>query len=238
MNAKILLDKHQQVNGYLVPGNKLYNALIKRLYPIQATFVQNQQQSESDLQAKVREQVEQGKYAEAIATLSQLIARQPQNAAHYNNRGLLHFKNHQFLQALADYNQAIELDPRLDSAYNNRANYYAAVGDLAAAIADYDRALDYNPANLRARINLAIAWRELGIYDLALENLDLALMLGQRYQGRIYTERGRTYHLRGDWNCAIADYQHALSLLQNDRGSVLHSQRVQNWLNELLKPIQ
>ncbi|MEC4984941.1 MAG: tetratricopeptide repeat protein [Oscillatoria sp. PMC 1068.18] len=236
INSKILT-QYPQCDRSFVAGNKLSEARIKHLYPIQPTFVQEQRQSESDLQAKVREQVQQGKYAEAISVLSQLIARQPDNAAHYNNRGLLHFKNHQFMQALADYNQALELDPRLDSAYNNRANYYAAVGDLAAAIADYDQALDYNPANLRARINLAIAWRELGMYDLALESLDLALMLGQRYQGRICSERGRTYHLRGDWNCAIADYRRALCLLQMEQGSVLHSQRVQNWLNELLEPL-
>jgi tetratricopeptide (TPR) repeat protein len=38
--------------------------------------------------------------------------------------------------------------------------------------------------------------------------------LGQ-LEGNIYAERGRTYELRGDWNCAIADYQKALALLSD-----------------------
>ena len=206
------------------------------LYPVEHS-AQKLSHLEQDLRASIRLQVSQQHYQQAISLITQLIDSNPHNAQDYNNRGLMRFKIGQYEQALEDYNQALRLNPRLDSAYNNRANYHAAQGDIAAAIADYDAALDFNPANLRASINQAIAFRQLGLYDLALDNLDLALVLGRRLKGRIYLERGRTYHLRGDWNCAVADYNRALEQLSDTSNNHHYRQQVQRWLDELLQPI-
>jgi tetratricopeptide (TPR) repeat protein len=192
---------------------------------------------ERQLKNCVKAKANQGDYVVAIALLDQLIALCPDNAAHYNNRGLMHFRNNQIIEALCDLSLALEINPQLDSAYNNRANCYAAQGDLGEAIADYDLALDLNPANLRAWINQGIAFRELELYELGLENFDIALLIGNALQERIYAERGRTYHLRGDWNCAVADYQSALDILINKPDGVSYFDKVQGWLNELLSPL-
>jgi tetratricopeptide (TPR) repeat protein len=182
----------------------------------------------------------QGDFSRAIALLSQLIDRHPDNAVDYNNRGLIYFQSGELQDALCDYNRALQLHPQLASAYNNRANYYAACGELTAAIADYDQAINLNPRHVRARINRGITWRDLGQYEEAVENFEVALLFGQ-LQGHIWAHRGRTYHLWGDWNCAIADYRRALTQLstlngKNDALSCqLHSQ-VDNWLSEMLFP--
>ena len=151
--------------------------------------------SEQCLRTSVKEKASQGNYAVAISLLDELIALCPDSAADYNNRGLMYFRNNQIIEALCDLSQALRINPCLDSAYNNRANCHAAQGDLAEAIADYDLALDLNPANLRAWINQGIAFRELELYDLAIENFDIALIIGDALEERIYAERGRTYHL-------------------------------------------
>jgi tetratricopeptide (TPR) repeat protein len=192
---------------------------------------------EQQLKNYVRAKANQGNYVVAIALLDQLIALRPDNAVHYNNRGLMHFRNNQIIEALCDLSLALEINPQLDSAYNNRANCYAAQGDLGEAIADYDLALDLNPANLRAWINQGIAFRELELFELSIENFDIALLIGNALQERIYAERGRTYHLRGDWNCAVADYQSALNILSNKPDGVSFFYKVQDWLNELLSPL-
>lgn len=180
---------------------------------------------------------QQGDYSEAIALLSLLIDRHPHNANDYNNRGLVYFQSGQIEQAIENYNTALQLNPHLASAYNNRANYYATCGRLAAAIADYDRALDLKPSYVRAWINRGITLRDLGRYDQAIENFDIAGVLGQ-LEGHIAAERGRTYHLWGDWNCAIADYRHALSQLPENGASTDPSGRLRlkviTWLNQLL----
>jgi tetratricopeptide (TPR) repeat protein len=192
---------------------------------------------EQQLKNYVRAKANQGDYVVAISLLDQLIALRPDNAVHYNNRGLMHFRNNQIIEALCDLSVALEINPKLDSAYNNRANCYAAQGDLGEAIADYDLALDLNPANLRAWINQGIAFRELELFELSLENFDIALLIGNALQERIYAERGRTYHLRGDWNCAVADYQSALNILSNKPNGVSYFYKVQGWLSKLLSPL-
>jgi tetratricopeptide (TPR) repeat protein len=180
----------------------------------------------ASLRQKALTEAQQGNHAEAIDLFSYLIDRNPTNANDYSNRGLVYFQDGQAEAALADYNRAIELNPRLDSAYNNRANYYAAQGQFLEAILDYDVALDLNPVNSRAWINQAITFRELEMYDRAIES-------------HIYAERGRAYHLRGDWNCAVADYQRALALLPESSAyvknpSVRLRAQVERWLDSLI----
>ncbi|MEM7756621.1 MAG: tetratricopeptide repeat protein [Cyanobacteria bacterium P01_A01_bin.40] len=192
--------------------------------------------SEQQLRSCVKAKASQGEYAIAITFLDQLIALRPNNAVDYNNRGLMHFRNNQIIEALCDLSLALEINPNLDSAYNNRANCYAAQGELAEAIADYDIALDLNPANLRAWINQGIAFRELEIYELSIENFDIALTIGDSLQERIYSERGRTHHFRGDWNCAVADYQIALDILTDRPELANYRLKVKTWLKQLLKP--
>ena len=192
--------------------------------------------SETEINLLIEKNMELGNFDDAISLLDELIERDPQNAVNYNNRGLMHFRSNQILAALEDLTQAIEIDPSLDSAYNNRANCYAAIGDLVAAIADYDLALDLNPANLRVWINQGITFREMNSFDLALGNFDIALVLSDRLQENIYAERGRTHHLRGDWNCAVSDYLTALELLEF-LNKTQYLGQVQIWLDQLLNPL-
>jgi tetratricopeptide (TPR) repeat protein len=199
-------------------------------------------EQETILRQRALAEAHHGNHGEALLIFDELIARNPHNANYYSNRGLVHFQDGQLNAAVADYNRAIELNPRLDSAYNNRANYYAAQGMFLEAILDYDIALDLNPTNIRAWINQGITFRELELYDRALESFDLALCLG-KLEGHIYAERGRTYHLRGDWNCAIGDYRQALNALAQPSTNFesvtlrLYLQ-VESWMDELLRPLQ
>lgn len=185
---------------------------------------------------------QQGNYETAIALFSRLIEQNSDNANDYSNRGLVYFQSGHAEKAIVDFNRAIDLNPRLDSAYNNRANYYAAHGQFLEAILDYDVALDLNPSNVRAWINQGITFRELEMYERAIESFELALYLS-KLEGHIYAERGRTYHLRGDWNCAIGDYQRAIVALpkanpfSSDPSARLHAQ-VEAWMDELISPWQ
>jgi tetratricopeptide (TPR) repeat protein len=185
---------------------------------------------------------QRGDYDQAIATFNALLESCPRSAVDYNNRGLIHFQAGNLDRAIADYNHAIELNPCLDSAYNNRANYHASKGNFLEAILDYDIALDLNPDNVRAWINQGITFRDLRMYNRALENFNAALKF-HCLQGHIYTERGRTHHLSGDWNWAIADYTHALQLVtaESPRPSGPPGRlqwHIEHWMNELLENLE
>ncbi len=196
---------------------------------------------DSYLRSLASTKAQEGDYGGAIALLNQLIDRHPDNAIDYNNRGLVYFQSGQRALAIRDYKTALKLNPQLASAYNNRANYYAACVQLAAAITDYDQAIDLNPSYVRAWINRGITLRDLEQYEQAIENFDIALLLGQ-LAGHIYAERGRTYHLWGDWNCAIADYRRVLTYLPHESAfscdpAVRLRLQVEKELNQLLSPL-
>ncbi|MDJ0508816.1 MAG: tetratricopeptide repeat protein [Crocosphaera sp.] len=201
-----------------------------------AIATQLQKKALSDLHLRINSQQEakQGNYQQAISLLDQLIARCPDSAIDYNNRGLMYLKIGNYKRAMSDFNRAIAVNPRLDRAYNNRGNCYAKQGNLSKALENYEQALDINPYNQKVWINHGITLRELGNYELAIETLEIAKVIGKQYQGRIYAERGYTHYLRGDWNYAIADYSRALSELpEGDR----YQQKVIKWLAEILQPL-
>lgn len=181
-------------------------------------------------------------FHEAIALFNQILRAHPNSARDYNNRGLVHFQSGNLDAALADYNQALRLNPYLDGAYNNRANYYAATGLFLEAVLDYDAALDLNPNNIRAWINQGITFRDLQMYDRAIESFDIALTMEQ-LTCHVYAERGRTYHLRGDWNCAIADYHRAIAEIDTP-GAIAPDAKhrlqfqINDWIESLLNPIE
>lgn len=206
------------------------------------------------LRQKALYEIKQGHYDTAIALFSLLIERNHQSVNDYNNRGLLYVQSGQFVSALADYNVALQLNPRSAKIYNNRANCYASLGRLMEALFDYETALDLNPANTHARINQGITFRELEMYEHAIETFDLALQFDQMLggsgaadtvtsiTGHIYAQRGRTSHLAGDWNYAVADYRRTLAVLSPSETTLLDvSQRlrlqVKTWLSELLTAV-
>lgn len=232
MNAHAFVNRQDQNRHWLPMPRK--NP--RRLGPVKQVSGKGRERSDLSLRASAQSKAKRGDYIGAIALLTQLITRHPNSAVDYNNRGLIYFQCGQRAKAIADYNKALQLNPELDSAYNNRANYYASGGQLAEALNDYETALDLNPGNTRTWINQAITFRELGLYDLALENLDMGLLLGG-LEAHIYAERGRTYHLRGDWNCAIADYQRALKELLSSSASSRLRRKVETWMNQLLEPL-
>jgi len=223
--------KEQNIQWFPMPRKKPRTSHLFKLVP-----GKNQQYSDQRLRTSAQRKAKQRDYTNAIALLTQLICRHPHHAVDYNNRGLIYFQSGQPEKALADYNKALQLNPQLDSVYNNRANYYASVGKLSEALADYEQALDLNPGNFRTWINQAITFRDLRLYNLALENFDMALILGCPEE-HIYAERGRTYHLRGDWNCAISDYQKALQELSPSSAASSLYRKVETWMSQLLKPL-
>ena len=69
-----------------------------------------------------------------IASLTDVIQRNPSDAAAYNTRGAAYARAGNFDSAIADFTKAIQLDPNSASAYGNRALAFRQSGRSDAAL--------------------------------------------------------------------------------------------------------
>ncbi len=190
------------------------------------------------LRSRARSEAKQGNYGAAIEVFNHLIARESNNPANFVNRGLMYSSLRCYDEALVNYNWAIELNPKLSRAYSNRANLHVGWQNWRDALADYDQAIDLDPLNILARLNQAITFRDIDDYEEALVCLDIALFFCPK-SATLYSERGRTYHLQGYWNQAIADYTTAHQLAEDSNLKDISSskrviRRVLGWIDSLI----
>ncbi|ESA36093.1 tetratricopeptide tpr-1 repeat-containing protein [Leptolyngbya sp. Heron Island J] len=187
---------------------------------------------DQQLKQSLHQAIQYQDYPRAILLLNYFIIQEPKNPDHYINRGLIYAHYQSWSQAMADYNQALQLNHNEGQIYANRAKCNAALGHWSEALADYDTAIGLDPDNINARVHQGILFRALSLYDDAIVCFGLALFIGN-LSADIYAERGRTYQLDGQWNCAISDYQRALEILAESPSESLQSQ-IQVWTAELL----
>ena len=94
-----------------------------------------------------------GRYAEAIAVYTELIAAGDTSAATYYARGFAKVRSKAVEEGIDDYTRAIQADPNYDMAYNNRGVAYRSLGRNEDAIHDYDRAIALDAGYAMAYIN-------------------------------------------------------------------------------------
>ena len=107
----------------------------------------------------------------AIATASEALRLNPDDAVALTNRGVAYARKGDYDQALADYDKAIRREPKYARAFNDRGALYGRKGDNDRAIADYNEAIRLDPKYARAFCNRARA--KLKIND-ASGNADIA----------------------------------------------------------------
>ena len=81
-----------------------------------------------------------------LASLTQIIERNPQDPASYNTRGVVYAKLGRYSSAVADFSHAIELDPHFAGAYTNRALAYRQMKKDDLALQDFNQAIEFNPS--------------------------------------------------------------------------------------------
>jgi tetratricopeptide (TPR) repeat protein len=87
-------------------------------------------------------EIDLGREAEALASYTAAIARRPELAYPWLNRGIVYLKRRLWLLALDDLNRAVELNPNLAAAYLNRAQAHEGLRNFDAALADVSKVID------------------------------------------------------------------------------------------------
>jgi tetratricopeptide (TPR) repeat protein len=103
-----------------------------------------------------------------IASLSEIIRRNPQDVGALNLRGAAWAKAGDYRRAMADFTAAIDLDPQYYQAFANRALVYVRLKKPNEAMADYERALAIRPDYKLALLGRADLYRKARIFPRAL----------------------------------------------------------------------
>ncbi len=152
------------------------------------------------------------KLPEAMATLEQLIKRNPNNAAYYQQIGVVQQDMGRNSEAEASYLHAIELDPDDPESYNTLGYFYAETNQkLDAALDLVTRALKIKPDAGHIVDSLGWVYYRRGEYPKAVEALSRAVkLMGDHpdavildHLGDAYSKAGKLAEAREAWRKAL-----------------------------------
>lgn len=122
-----------------------------------------------------------GKYTNprlALNCLNKAVAKDPNFANVYSNRGNAFRDLKQYQKALNDYNKSISLDPTHIKAYNNRGNIYYKQKKYQEALKDYNKCIRFDPNYPFAYINRGLVFYQLKNKSRACKDFQKACKLG------------------------------------------------------------
>jgi tetratricopeptide (TPR) repeat protein len=103
-----------------------------------------------------------------IGACQKILLEQPKNLFVLNNIGYAMILSERYSEAIDFFDKAIAIDSFFDYPFNNRGFCKLQLGDLEGALVDMKTAWELNTEN-------SYAWRNLGIYYLAINELDKSL---------------------------------------------------------------
>lgn len=164
--------------------------------------------------------VAQEQFTEAIELYTQILDGDTPNAedrgAAYFQRGIAEQEIGMTGHAIADFTQAIWLghldNKQLATAHYRRGKGYSLLKQYSRAITDFDRAIQLEPAFAQAYSERGDAYRNRGIYKLALQDYSTSIRLLNPELHVPYFGRGLTHEAMGNERLAAADFRRASEL--------------------------
>jgi tetratricopeptide (TPR) repeat protein len=104
--------------------------------------------------ARASEDMQAGRYAEALGVLDTVVERRPDYAEGWNRRATVHFLARDYGRSIADCDEVLRRNPGHFGALSGLGQIYAELGDLEKALHWYRRALEVNPNMLGVEMNI------------------------------------------------------------------------------------
>jgi len=120
-------------------------------------------------------------------------------------------------EAIAKYGEAITLNPEDWTGYNYRAKLNLLMENVPAAIKDISKAISLSPQTLSLYKVRADCYKEIGIYDKAIADYNMALSKENNKDKELYLtylSRGVSYFYNGQYRESINDLNQSITLAQ------------------------
>lgn len=107
-----------------------------------------------ELMTRGADELEAGRYPEAIALLSEVIRRKPEFAEGWNRRATAYYLAGEYARSLADCEEVLRRNPSHFGALSGVGQIYTQLEQYEQALAWFRRALEVNPNMLGVEINI------------------------------------------------------------------------------------
>ena len=152
-----------------------------------------------------------GRKPQAMAVLSQALAKYPHHAELFNMRASLEFAQQDIKGALSDMEQAVKLEPDNALYRVTRAQLYLRFERRDEALDDLNRAVALSPDLIPARFNRGSLLANLGRDKEALEDFSHCIKVEPQLPAPWFN-RGSMYWALGEKAKARADIRHFIEL--------------------------
>ena len=150
-----------------------------------------------------------GDFNKALELFDRAAEEDPENAALFNNRGIVHARMKSHDKAIEDFTRALSIDPDNAGTYCNRGMVHEEKGDLEHAMKDYDGALRKDASYVPALLNRAALENRRGQPARAVD--DLRIVLGvEKHNVKAMTLLGTIYLKDGSSKEALRWFHQAL----------------------------
>jgi tetratricopeptide (TPR) repeat protein len=171
-------------------------------------FIAGCQTSEVARQAALQQRAVEVEQKNNIASLTDVIKNNPNDANALNLRGAAFGQAGDYDRAIADFNAALGINPDFPQAYANRALIHVRLKQLPQATADYDRAISIDPNYAPAYVGRGNIYKLQKSYPQAIADFTRAIEIEA---GPIaYFNRGLSHQAMGQHGPAIDDFGNAL----------------------------
>lgn len=106
------------------------------------------------LMAKATEEMQAGRYREAISLLNDIVAKKPDFAEGWNRRATVHYLAGDLQKSIADCDQVLKRNPGHFGALSGLGQIYLQLQDDAKALEWFRRALEVNPNMVGVEMNV------------------------------------------------------------------------------------
>jgi tetratricopeptide (TPR) repeat protein len=106
------------------------------------------------LMARGAEEMQAGRYPEAVIVFTEIIQRKPEFAEGWNRRATTYYLAGEYAKSLADCDQVLKRNPGHFGAVSGVGQIYSRLEEYEQALAWFRRALEINPNMLGVEINI------------------------------------------------------------------------------------
>jgi len=150
-------------------------------------------------------------FDEKIKELTEKIAKEPENAIYYSERGFCYLSLKSYEKAIEDFSKAIEIEPNNAMFYLERGVCYFFLKSYEKAIEDLNKVIELKPENADFYAYRGKCYSFLKSYEKAIENYNKAIEHNPN-NADFYFDRADCYHFLESYEQVIKDCNKAIEL--------------------------